>query len=32
VIQYLFQWCPCPFLLPLSPRSLNLETQLASCT
>ena len=29
-IQYLFQWFPCPFLLPLSPRSLNLETQLAS--
>jgi len=31
-IQYLFQWCPCPFILPLSPGSLNLETHLASQT
>jgi len=31
-IRYLFQWCTCPFFLPLSPRSLNLETQLARQT
>ena len=30
--QYMCQWCPCSFPLPLSPRSLNLETQLASQT